>query len=689
MVGGLWQPTMIDMSTSIDPALVGRLSAGFTALGNQMGGLGRDLEILRTQVLADQVPSRSSDTETGQGEARTLPPKPADQAGGESGAPGGQPAPPPTAPQGGSTPVPTWPSNVPTYQPPVGPLAAYPTGGAQGSVPPRRPGPPVGAGPGATPPPPSRSAPPPTPWWQRDGVISRVLAVAGVAVTLIGVVMLLVLAAQAGFFGPVPRVVSGAVLAVALVGAGARVYNRTGGRVGGIALSATGIAGAFLDVIAVTAIYEWLPPAAGLALATAIAAAGVGLAVRWDSQPFAVLVVAGAAIFAPFVTTEAMLLAFLIVLHAACTPVQLGRDWPFLHAFRTAPAAVATLVYIGLAAESAADHAQPRLLLIAAVVIAGVGLLGSLAVLRRNSADVMATVAFAVSAVPLLVVPVLFDRKAAVAIAAGYAAVLLVLAAVAVVPKARAAGRVPGHLAAAAAVAGAAALLEACVGLTDEATLPMALLLIALGFLGVGGQARSLTAAVLGAAFGTIGAVAFLIVANPENLTVQRLAEDRLGAATALAALLGVAVVWVGVWAQRRLSSDEAPAHSLLWTVAGAATLYLVTAAAVAVGAATGAGDGFIVGHCVATVVWMVSATAALLYGLRNLSSGSGIARIALGSGLLVTTAALAKLFLFDLATLDGLVRVVAFLAVGILLLVVGTRYARAFAEVGSRSDTQ
>lgn len=503
--------------------------------------------------------------------------------------------------------------------------------------------------------------------------------------TLIGVVMLLVLAAQAGFFGPVPRVVSGAVLAVALVGAGARVYNRTGGRVGGIALSATGIAGAFLDVIAVTTIYEWLPPAAGLALAAAIAAAGVGLAVRWNSQPFAVLVVAAAAIFAPFVTTEAILLAFLIVLYAACTPVQLGRDWPFLHAFRTVPAAVATLVYIGLAAESAANHAQPRLLLIAAVVIAGVGLLGSLAVLRRNSADVMATVAFAVSAVPLLVVPVLFDRKAAVAIAAGYAAVLLVLAALAVVPK----GRVPGHLAAAAAVAGAAALLEACVGLTDEATLPMALLLIALGFLGVGGQARSLTAAVLGAAFGAIGAVAFSGVANPENLTVQRLAEDRLGAATALAALLGVAVVWVGVWAQRRLSSDEAPAHSLLWTVAGAATLYLVTATTVAVGAATGAGDGFIVGHCVATVVWMVSATAALLYGLRNLSSGSGIARVALGSGLLVTTAALAKLFLFDLATLDGLVRVVAFLAVGILLLVVGTRYARAFAEVDSRNDTR
>ena len=56
------------------------------------------------------------------------------------------------------------------------------------------------------------------PWWQREGVISRVLAVAGVGVTLVGVLMLLVLAAQAGFFGPVARVVAGGGLSVVLVG---------------------------------------------------------------------------------------------------------------------------------------------------------------------------------------------------------------------------------------------------------------------------------------------------------------------------------------------------------------------------------------------------------------------------------------------------------------------------------------
>lgn len=43
------------MTTSIDPALISRLSGEFAALGTQMGVLGRDLELLRTQVTAGSV----------------------------------------------------------------------------------------------------------------------------------------------------------------------------------------------------------------------------------------------------------------------------------------------------------------------------------------------------------------------------------------------------------------------------------------------------------------------------------------------------------------------------------------------------------------------------------------------------------------------------------------------------------
>ncbi|MGV9613335.1 DUF2339 domain-containing protein [Nocardia xishanensis] len=527
---------------------------------------------------------------------------------------------------------------------------------------------------------------PQVPWWQRDGVISRVLAVAGVAVTLVGVVMLLVLAAQAGFFGPVPRVVSGAVFSAALVGAGVRVFDKAGGRVGGIALAATGVAGTYLDVVAVTAVYHWLHPVLGLAVALAVAASGVGLAMRWNSQPLAVLVVLGAALLAPFVTADLVLLGFLIVLQLACIPVQFGRDWPFLHVVRTVPAVLATLVGVLIALVEPFDSTRELWLLEASIAIAVVGLAGTVLVVRGRAGDITATLAFAISTTPLLAVVALFDRRIAALIAAAHAVVLLSVAATASTPKMRALVKVPGHTAIAAAVAGSFALLEACVGVTSAQTLPIATLLVALGFLGVAGQVRSGAAACLGLAFALIGGLAFAAMATPEKLASQDLAEQYLSLSTTLAAVIGLAVVAVAVWTVRRLAGTPkgGAEESMLWIAASGAALYLVTAAIVAVGVAAGAADGFVIGHSVATIVWMVAATAALLYGLRNLARSAAIAKVALGSGLLVTTAALAKLFLFDLATLDGLIRVAAFLVVGILLLLTGTRYARAFAEAGA-----
>ncbi|MFE9321494.1 DUF2339 domain-containing protein [Nocardia sp. NPDC052278] len=517
-------------------------------------------------------------------------------------------------------------------------------------------------------------------------MISRVLAVAGVGVTLIGVVMLLVLAAQAGFFGPVPRVVAGAVFSAALVGAGTRVFGRVGGRVGGISLAATGIAGAYLDVVAVTAIYEWLHPVVGLAVALGVAAGGVGLAMRWQSQPLAVLVVAGAALLSPFVTSELVLLAFLIVLQLTCVPVQLVRDWPFLHVVRTVPATLTTLLAIAVAVVD--DPAQGRVywLLTAAVAMVAIGLVGGVLVVRRRSGDIVAALSFALSTVPLLAAPAMFERHSAALVAAVYAAVLLAVAALHMVPNLRELVRIPGSIAFVSAIAGSFALLEACVGVTRVQTLPIALFLVALCYLGLAGQRRSRITAAVGAAFTLVGSVAYFTTVTPEVLAAQRLAQLRLNLATALGAVLALAVIVVGVWCARRLpgmtkgGTDE----STLFVVASIAGLYAVTAAAVSIGIATGSADGFIFGHSAATILWMAAATATLFFGLRNLSRSAAVAKLALGSGLLVTAAALVKLFLFDLATLDGLVRVAAFLVVGVLLLLAGTRYARAFAEAGA-----
>ncbi|WP_238815627.1 DUF2339 domain-containing protein [Nocardia brasiliensis] len=799
------------MTTSIDPALISRLSGEFAALGTQMGVLGRDLELLRIQVVtgsagahgvsaleggraegsvpgtavdlgAGQVPPalagptlrvgsqetssgalgtevpgqatgsgpqaqdsgagfasgaatgprpHGSDAVSGAGSApdeaathganaaatpatgvqgsaaapgtgtdvpsassgapgapTTAGAVPMGQVPGVGGSPQGVPAAGIVAPQGmhgpGTAPLPNeaaWAAvSSGAVRPPYPPMFA-PQGGPGWAARPPMPGRGM-PGPGMRPPVPPRAAPPVphTPWWQRDGLISKLLAVAGVGVTLIGVVMLLVLAAQAGFFGPIPRVVAGAAFSATLVAAGMRVFDRPGGRVGGIALAATGIAGAYLDVVAVTAIYHWLHPVLGFAVALGVAAIGVALALRWQSQPLAVLVVVGAAALSPVLTTELVLLAFLIVLQVACLPVQLVRDWPYLHVVRTLPAGLATFLVV---AGALLDTPDDRLrLLVAAVAVAAVGLAGTVLVVRQRPSDVTASLTLALVSVPLLIAPGMYrgDRPVATAIAAVFAAVLLLVAATALVPKVAALVRLPGHTCTVAAVAGAVALLEVCVVVTDARTLPIAWLLVALGFFGVAGQRRSGVAAGLGAAFAVLGGLAFLNVASPEILASQHRSEQSLTVATALAALLLMAVVAVALWCARTVPGLRNTAE-LQWIVAGLAGLYAVTTAAVSIAVATGADDGFLIGHSAATILWMAGATASLFYGLRNLGKASAVAKLALGSGLLVTAAALAKLFLFDLATLDGLVRVAAFLVVGVLLLVVGTRYARAFAE--------
>jgi uncharacterized membrane protein len=82
---------------------------------------------------------------------------------------------------------------------------------------------------------------------------------------------------------------------------------------------------------------------------------------------------------------------------------------------------------------------------------------------------------------------------------------------------------------------------------------------------------------------------------------------------------------------------------------------------------------GFQGAHAMVTVTWLVLCVVLLRLGLRPDRDGPVAVRLAL----ILAVAAVAKLFLFDLATLPGLVRALAFMAVGVLLLVIGTWYYR------------
>ncbi len=119
------------------------------------------------------------------------------------------------------------------------------------------------------------------------------------------------------------------------------------------------------------------------------------------------------------------------------------------------------------------------------------------------------------------------------------------------------------------------------------------------------------------------------------------------GAAIALAALAGLA------WRARLLWARDSRPRALSCAAAGGALLYLASLAVASLPQ----------GQLLLSALWGVCGVAALLAGLRT--DSAPVRNVALG--LLLAT--IAKVFLYDLSTLDSLARVASFLVLGTLLL--------------------
>lgn len=498
--------------------------------------------------------------------------------------------------------------------------------------------------------------------WDRWG--GRVLAWAGGAVTVLGVVLLLVLAVQRGWLGPGPRLLCGAGLAAVLLAVGVRVHRSSGGQAGAFALAATGFAALFLDAVAATALYHYLPVAGGLLAALAVAAAGLFLADRWRSPSLALFVVLAAAACAPIVigAVTALLVGFLLVLAGAATPVRLRRQWRYLAIAAEGPPLVASLVLDRVA--HGAD--VPGAVVVACVTTVACLALAVGTVLRDND-DPVASGVLVVAPVPVMAAAPLLAKAPSVGALAAVTVLLFGIWAV---------GRLPRRFRAAAGIAGAVTLCQATLvaTVTDTATLSITLLCQAMLFaLTARGVARPgpLVVAACYAVGGTAAALAgparlALLVVVP----VTGPSTTTLGTAAAVGALVLLTVVVLAVVTVRL----PVPRTPVLWSAGGVVALYgFSTAVLCIVMLAAPNATGFRVGHLVITLGWTVCAFVLLAKGIRALP-----ARIA---GLSLVGAAVVKLFAFDLVQLDGIIRVGAFLGTGVVLLLAGVRYARMVAS--------
>src|SRR4051812_24727068 len=421
----------------------------------------------------------------------------------ESAAQPATPAPPPVTPAPVPTPAPT----APPYAAPAQQVDPYwqaywqywtPAAAAPRTQrPPREPAPRPQPPRTARPTPPAAPHPEPESATSEFGWIGKVLAVAGVTVTLIGVVLLLVLAAQAGLLRPEIRIGAGALLAGALVVVAARLNSRPGGRVGAIALAATGIAAAYMDVIAITTIYHWVSAPFGLVLAAVIGGGGLTLARRWDSQHLGLLVLVPLIVLAPIVSDgiTMLLIAFMLAISAASLLGQLGKDWIWLHAARIAAPTFPLLIALVAARIGDTNGAW----LAGGCAIAAVLAMAGALVLLPSTGNRVAMALLTVAGVcPVLCASVALPATVAALMAAGLAAALLAVVLVG--------DRLPGVSTTVrriwSATSGVSALIAVTVAFDGEVATPVLLAMAVV--IAVAGR-RDAVARLLAVGFGVIG----------------------------------------------------------------------------------------------------------------------------------------------------------------------------------------
>jgi uncharacterized membrane protein len=295
---------------------------------------------------------------------------------------------------------------------------------------------------------------------------------------------------------------------------------------------------------------------------------------------------------------------------------------------------------------------------------------GAVLLLPKTSNRSLLAVATAGGALPVLFVSAVVGPLVAASIIAAVAALFLAVV--------LAGNRLPGVAgvvrriwSAVAAVYALVAVLVAFGGRTGGAVLLAMSVVVA-----VAGR-RDAIARWVAAGFGAVGGAVYLSYSPPDLLFRAVELTTHSAVSTIIASILAVAsavaVVWS--WAGRR-DDDE---MRLMWAGAVVVAAYASTMSTVTAGVLIGGvKGGFFAGHMVATIGWIAVAAALFAYAARQPRAQRSLP---IGGGLTLVAAAMAKLFLFDLGTLSGMFRVAVFIVVGLVLLAMGTGYARLLAR--------
>ncbi len=371
---------------------------------------------------------------------------------------------------------------------------------------------------------------------------------------------------------------------------------------------------------------------------------------------------------APVLTNgvDLLLVAFMIALSAAALPVQLGKDWTWMHAARVAAVSVPLL----MALIGTSTHDNPALIGGACGVAALLAIASGLVLVPSTANPTALAVLTASGTLPVLASAIGVNHVLAAVLAAALAAAMLAIVLVDT--------RLP-HIVTQiwSALSAVSALIAVAVAFDGYVEGPV---LLALAIVVAVAGRNDVVARWAAAGFGVVGVGVFFAYAPLDALLRATVVPTHIGVSVLAASLLIVALVAAMARACADLGRRDSDLAHLLSAVGGGLVVYAVTAFTVTVGVLVGGtGGGFLAGHMVATICWIGMAAGLFVYALRLANRDGRAAPIT--AGLALTAAATAKLFLFDLATLNRIFRVAAFIVVGLVLLGMGAGYARSLAD--------
>ncbi len=233
--------------------------------------------------------------------------------------------------------------------------------------------------PGKVPPPPARRS-----INIEDVFAGRALAWIGGAATLLGIVLLLVMAAVRGWIDEETRVLMAAAASLGLFAAGGRLYERRGRTDAAAAMAAVGVLGLDAVLVAAAPVYHLLAPGPALAVALGIAAVATALCLRWQAQSVARATMLGAlaAPLAVGAAGEPGAVAFLAVAYGAAAAVCVRRDWGWLG---VAAFAVVTPQWAGILAYAEGVSTAAQLSGLAVFALLGIAVAAGLELRERHA----------------------------------------------------------------------------------------------------------------------------------------------------------------------------------------------------------------------------------------------------------------------------------------------------------------